>query len=121
MSAGRTIAYIAAAILILFGVLTILGAFSSTGSPTWLISGSLLVGIGFVMIWLVSRRKAASDQPGELVQKIELSGDIELETLKCQNCGGTLSSEHIQVVAGAPMVNCPYCKSAYQLTEEPKW
>ena len=65
--------------------------------------------------------KVSSEEAGSLIQKIELSGEVELETLKCKNCGGTLSSEHIQVVAGAPMVNCPYCQSAYQLTEEPKW
>jgi uncharacterized Zn-finger protein len=29
--------------------------------------------------------------------------------------------DNIQMVAGAPVVNCPYCKTTYQLTEEPKW
>ena len=121
MNAGRIIAYIAAAIFIFFGILFIWGAFSTQGTPGWILIGLIGVAVGFGLIWVVSRRKAGVEEAGSLVQKIELSGDIELETLKCRNCGGTLSSEHIQVVAGAPMVNCPYCKSAYQLTEEPKW
>jgi len=25
------------------------------------------------------------------------------------------------MVAGAPMVTCPYCHTSYQLTEDPKW
>jgi uncharacterized Zn-finger protein len=29
--------------------------------------------------------------------------------------------DNIQMVAGAPVVNCPYCHTTYQLTEEPKW
>jgi len=27
----------------------------------------------------------------------------------------------VEVVAGAPVVTCPYCHTTYQLTEEPKW
>ncbi len=118
MNAGRIIAYIAAAILIFFGVLFIWGAFSPQGSPGWIIVGVISVGAGLGLIWLA--RKRAKEQT-EIIQKIELSGDVNLETLSCQNCGGTLSSENIKMVAGAPVVNCPYCNSSYQLSEEPKW
>ena len=27
----------------------------------------------------------------------------------------------IKLVAGAPVVTCPFCGTTYQLTEEPKW
>ena len=118
MSAGRIIGYIAAAILIFFGVLFIWGAFSPDGSPGWIIVGVISVGAGLGLIWLAGRR--AKEQT-ELIQKIELSGDVNLETLSCQNCGGALSSDNITMVAGAPVVNCPYCNSSYQLSEEPKW
>ncbi|MDF1499467.1 MAG: hypothetical protein P1P76_03245 [Anaerolineales bacterium] len=118
MSAGRIIAYIAAAILIFFGVLFVWGAFSPDGSPGWIIVGVISIGIGLGLIWLARRREK---QETEIIQKIELSGDINLETLTCQNCGGALSSENVRMVAGAPVVNCPYCNSSYQLSEEPKW
>jgi len=122
MSAIRVIAYIAAAILIFFGVLFIWGAFSPQGSPGWILIGAISVAIGFGLIVLAGvfgRREAAAKQ--ELIQKIELSGDINLEKLTCRNCGGALSSDNIKMVAGAPVVMCPYCGTSYQLTEEPKW
>lgn len=123
MSAGRIIAYLAAAVLLFFGVLFIWGAFSpqATGAAGgWILLGLLQVGIAFVLIWLASRRRAAAGQ-AEIVQKIELSGDINLESLSCRNCGGALTAENIKMVAGAPVVSCPYCNTSYQLAEEPKW
>ena len=53
MKTLRILAYIAAAILILFGVLFILGAFSpqSDNRGGWLLTGFILVGVGFVLIF----------------------------------------------------------------------
>ncbi len=119
MKAGKIIAYVAAAILIFFGVLFIWATFSPQGSIGWLVIGVISVGAGFVLIWFASRRSAADST--EIIQKIELSGDINLESLRCQNCGGALTSKDIHMLAGAPVVNCPYCGTSYQLTEEPKW
>jgi Na+/melibiose symporter-like transporter len=119
MSAGRTIAYIAAAILIFFGVMFIYATFSPSGQIAWLIIGLISVFIGFGLIWLASRQ--AKREKTELIQRIELSGDVILESLTCQNCGGTLSADNIKMLAGAPVVSCPYCNASYQLSEEPKW
>ena len=116
---GKTVGYIAAAILILFGVLVVVGATSETGSIGWIPGGVILIGLGLGMIWLIGRQ--AKSESTELIQKIELSGDINLETLSCQSCGGALSPDNIKMVAGAPVVTCPYCDSTYQLSEEPKW
>jgi hypothetical protein len=122
MSVGKVIAYIGAAILIFFGVLFIWGAFGSNPQPGWIVVGLISVGIGFGLIWLASRRKPAGEAEGEEVTyKLDLSGDINLESLKCKSCGGTLSAENVKMVAGAPWVTCPYCGVIYQLTEEPKW
>ncbi|OGO16520.1 MAG: hypothetical protein A2Y93_06085 [Chloroflexi bacterium RBG_13_68_17] len=125
MSAGRIIAYLAAAILLLFGVLFIVAATSAEAQSTgqtglWMLVGVFLIGIAFVLIWLASRRRGEAGQV-EIVQKIDLSGDINLERLTCRNCGGALSADNIKMVAGAPVVNCPYCNTSYQLSEEPKW
>jgi len=78
----------------------------------------LFFGGGAGLIYLAMR-----GQKTEIVQelKIDLPGDTQLEEMKCRSCGGTLTSDNIKLVSGAPMVNCPYCNSAYQLTEEPKW
>ena len=118
----KIIAYIAAAILIFFGVLFIWGAFSPNGSPGWIVIGLISVGIGFGLIWFAGRKKPGTGTGDQNVTlKIDLPGNVNLETLKCKSCGGTLTMDNIQMVAGAPVVNCPYCKTTYQLTEEPKW
>jgi hypothetical protein len=121
MSVGRIIAYLAAALLFIFGGLFILGAFSPDGSPNWIFTGLILVGMSFGLIWLASRLGRAQAAKTEIVQKIELSGDINLESLSCRNCGGALTADNIKMVAGAPVVSCPYCNTSYQLAEEPKW
>ena len=120
MTAGRIIAYIAAAILIFFGVLFIYGAFSPEGSPGWIPIGLISLAAGFVLIWLAGRAKSGAEKQ-EIVQRIELSGDVSLEKMTCRNCGGALSSENVKVVAGAAVVHCPYCGTSYQLEEAPKW
>jgi hypothetical protein len=120
MSAGRIIAYLAAAILIFFGVLFVWGAFSPQGSPGWIPIGLLSIGAGFILIWLVGRRAAEAGKQ-EIIQRIELSGDVSLEKMTCRNCGGALSTDNVKVVAGAAVVHCPFCGTSYQLEEAPKW
>ena len=120
MSAIRIIAYIAAAILIFFGILFIWGAFSPQGSPGWIVIGLISVAIGFGLIWLGGRLKVQAGTEN-VTLKVDLPADVNLDTLKCENCGGPLSPDDIQMVAGAPVVICPYCHTTYQLTEEPKW
>jgi hypothetical protein len=120
MSAGKIIAYVFAAILIFFGVLFIWGAFGAEGQIGWIVVGIITVAIGFGLIWFASRQQKP-DTPTQVTYKVDLSGDVNLESMKCKSCGGTLSSDNVKMVAGAPVVNCPYCGSSYQLTEEPKW
>lgn len=121
MSAGKIIAYISAAVLIFFGVLFIWGSGGQAGGgATWIVIGIVSVAIGFVLIWFASR-KSPSKESQEVTYKLDLSGDVDLDSLKCKSCGGTLSAENIKMVAGAPVVTCPYCHSVYQLTEKPKW
>ena len=120
MTAGKIIAYIAAAILIFFGVLFIWGA--PQGSIMWIPIGLISVGIGFVLIWFASRRKPAAEQADSSVTlNIDLPGNVDLDAFKCQSCGGALTTDNISMVAGAPVVSCPFCGTTYQLTEDPKW
>ncbi len=123
MSAGKKIANIFSAIVIIFGFLSILGAFSPEGNPSWLLTGSILTLFGFGIIWLASRidRKAPDQIQHQTTLKIDLPSDVNVERFKCQDCGAQLAMDEIKMAAGAPLVNCPYCGAAYQLTEEPKW
>ncbi len=119
----RVIGYIAAAILIFFGVLFIWGAFGSTARPEWIAVGAISVLIGFGLIWLAGRKPAAasSSSTPNVSLKLDLPASTRIEQMKCRNCGGSLKAENIKMLAGAPTVECPYCGTTYQLTEEPKW
>lgn len=118
----KLIGYIASAILILFGVLFILSAFSPQGQVGNLLVGVILVVIAFVIIFFLTRKKPAADSnQTNVTLNIDLPGNVNLETMKCKSCGGTLTSDSISLVNGAPMVTCPYCHTQYQITEEPKW
>lgn len=119
MSAGKIIGYIFSAIAIFFGILFIWGAFSPEGQAGWIVIGAISVLIGITLIWLMGRRKPGEEQ--EIKYEIDLGGDVNLESLACQACGGSLSADNVQMVAGAPVVDCPYCGTSYQLTEDPKW
>jgi uncharacterized membrane protein len=115
----KIILYIASAICIFFGVLFIWSAFTPGNSGS-LIIGVITVAIGFGLIYFASRRTAkAGDE--NVTLKIDMPGNVNMDTLKCKSCGGTLAPENITMVAGAPVVTCPYCHTTYQLTEEPKW
>jgi uncharacterized Zn-finger protein len=121
--AGRIIGYVVAGILILFGVLYLwsIPAAGSSQIVSRLIVGGVSLAIGVVIIWVVRTRGPAPIQ--QITQQVELDmpGDVNVEKLKCQSCGAELSKDSVSLVKGAVMINCPYCGSTYQLTEEPKW
>lgn len=116
----KIIAYILAGILILFGILFIWAAFGPAFNPGWFITGVVTVGIGLVLIWFGSRQKPAQ-QNDNVTVNIDLPANINLESFQCKNCGGALTTDNVKLVAGAPVVTCPYCNTSYQLSEEPKW
>lgn len=122
MRAGRIIAFITAGVFIIFAFLFILGAFSPEGSPSWVIVGIVGLIIGFALIFLGTRLRPA-EEPGEQVVnlQVDLPGKVGMDTIKCESCGGPITSEDVKMIAGAPVVECPHCSTTYQLTEEPKW
>lgn len=134
MTTGRTLTYIAAVVIILFGVAALFfglifvwGSTSASAQSGWLTRGIIsalfglaLIGGGAYLISLAGRGKMGA--PTENVTlKVDLPANVNLETLKCKSCGGSLTMDNITMVAGAPVVNCPYCHTTYQLTEDPKW
>ncbi|PWB50889.1 MAG: hypothetical protein C3F13_15385 [Anaerolineales bacterium] len=134
MSTGRTLSYVAAVLLILIGVVSLFigiifiwGSASANAQPGWvaigLVSaaiGIVLIGGGAYLISLAGRGKMGAPTQN-VTYKVDLPANVSMDTLKCKSCGGSLTMDNITMVAGAPVVNCPYCHSTYQLTEEPKW
>jgi len=111
---------IIAGILLIFAVLFILAAFSAQGGGAGsIIVGVILAAIAFGIIWFVGRQPKT--ETTNVTVNVELPGNVSMDTLKCKSCGGTLSPKDVNLVAGAPVVTCPYCNTTYQLTEEPKW
>ncbi|MBS3753954.1 MAG: hypothetical protein KGY46_11300, partial [Anaerolineales bacterium] len=92
MSAGKIIGYIFAAILIVIGLLFIIATFSEDGKISYLLTGSILVLTGFGIIWFAGRKKDTETE--EVTMNIDLSGDVDLDTLSCKSCGGQLDSEN---------------------------
>jgi hypothetical protein len=116
----KIISNIAAAILLFFGVLFVLSAFGANGQPGNIITGVVLAGIGFVLIYLATRKPKVIP-PTQVNVSVDLPGGVQMQEIKCKSCGAVLPADAIKIVAGAPMVSCPYCNTAYQMTEEPKW
>ena len=130
--ASKTLLYIGAGILFLigvclfgYGVFSVIGSTSAQGSSNWLnfglgfgCVGALFLAAGAGLVYAAQRGTKT-----EVVQevKIDLPGQTKIEEMKCRSCGGTLKAENIKMIAGAPTVQCPYCGTTYQLTEEPKW
>jgi len=112
----KLIAYPLAGVLGLLGLVFVVGAQGQwmrvvVGVVLWLAAAALIA------LALMRPRQMTTT----VVQKIDLSGDVNLEELTCRACGGTLGKESVTVRAGAVFINCQYCGASYQLEEEPKW
>ena len=128
---GKAMLYIGAAILFLIGLVLLFFGFvyftaavSAGGSTT---TGAILGVLAIIFIaggaGLVygAMRGQKTEVIQQVTMKVDLPGETKISQVNCRNCGGTLKPENIKMVAGAPMVECPYCGTTYQLTEEPKW
>jgi hypothetical protein len=118
MKSAKTILFVLSAGFLIFSFLFILAGFSLARN---FVTGIILAGIGFGLIFLASRIKTEPDLPDIVNVNVDLPGNVSMDTLKCRSCGGTLAPKDVKLVAGAPVVTCPYCGTTYQLTEEPKW
>jgi len=112
----KIIAYPLAALLGLLGLVFLVGA---QGQVMTMVVGVVLMAAAAVLIYLALQRPKQTTHT--VVQKIDLSGDVNLQDMTCRQCGGSLGKDSVAVKAGAVFVNCPYCGAAYQLEEEPKW
>jgi hypothetical protein len=115
--------YIMTAILIFFGVLFLMSARAEyTQNPGGrIITGLVLIAVGILIVVLIRKALPKPAQKIEITQKIDLAGKSLPEQMKCRQCGAPLSKDTVAVKEGAVFINCPYCKSTYQITEEPKW
>lgn len=121
MKAGKIILFILAAFSLIFSFLFFLGSGGQTGGANFIWFALALAVVGFILIFFATRIQPADGNGDNVTVNIDLPGEVGMDTIKCQSCGGVLTQKDIQLVAGAPVVTCPYCGTTYQLTEEPKW
>lgn len=120
MKAVKVIALLLAILCFFLGLFFIGAAFADkTKLTARLITGGMILLVSVVM-FLLSKMKM-EQVTHTYRQQIDLSGDVDLEKLKCKACAGTLSDKNITVKAGAVIVNCPYCGTSYHIEEAPKW
>jgi hypothetical protein len=75
--------------------------------------------VGAFLAW--RRMQPKPEQKVTIRQEVELTGDVDLASLKCQQCNATLNKSAVTVKEGAIFVSCPHCGATYQMVEEPKW
>ena len=115
-NAMEIVTYLIAAVVAFFGLMFVVG---SQGQIIRIVVGIILFAAAGVLVYLTRVRPKHEEITN--VQKIDLTGDVHLEQMKCQSCGGALSKENLVVKAGAIFVVCPYCGASYQIEEAPKW
>jgi hypothetical protein len=112
----RVVAY---GIAILVGFLGTMFLVGSQGQVLRIVVGIVLI-MGAIAIFYLSRIQPGTST-ATTVQKIDLSGDINLEEIRCQSCNAPLDKDDLEVKAGAIFVECSHCGATYQIEEEPKW
>jgi hypothetical protein len=122
---GAVILLLLAAAGICVGGFILLGAAGGAQGVTGIGSGGIVLGaialVAGIALVVIAARKTKQETAQNITLKVDLPGETKIEQMKCRSCGGSLTADNIKLVNGAPMVNCPYCNTVYQLTEEPKW
>ncbi len=126
--------YVGAVILFLMSACGIgIGGFiylgSTAGHPEWVpmatglmcFGGLALIGGIGAIVFAVRKTGQEAAATQNVTLKVDLPGQTTIEQMKCKSCGGAITSNDIKMMAGAPVVTCPFCGTTYQLTEEPKW
>ena len=115
MKASRILGYALAAFLLIIGLLF---AWASSVRYTSSRLGVALLSVAssLIILYLLQRSK-----PTEIVQRVEVSGPIKPQEIRCPYCSAPLDLELVRVVDGVPTIKCPYCGRSFEVTEEPKW
>ena len=131
---GKTFAFIGAGVLFLiglcllgYGAIMVVGSTNASQNSSWLPFGIGFACVGLIffaggggLIWL-GMRGQKTEVVQQVTMQVDLPGETKVSQMKCQSCGGPITSNDVKMMAGAPVVTCPYCQATYNLTEEPKW
>ncbi len=114
----RIVASLLAAVVGLLGLVFLIGAQGQIGT---MVLGVILLIASGAIVYLMLLRPQVQQVQQTVVQKIDLSGDVNLERLTCQACNAPLTKDAISLKEGAIMVTCPSCGTTYQIEEKAKY
>ena len=109
----EVIGYIVSAILLFFAVIFL---WASSFLPMRLAISAFLFIATFGILYYIRRQK-----PTQIIQKLELPGQIKVQPIRCPNCGASLDINQTKIIDGVPSIQCSYCGHTFEVTEEPKW
>lgn len=112
----KILSYVLAVPLGLLGLLFVVAA-GQGNSVARIVIGLILIAAAVGMMVMARLKPALQIQ--EI--KVELPGDVSLESLTCRQCGANLSDTSVTLAGGALVVHCEYCDAQYQMEEAPKW
>ena len=113
------LALVALAVVVgVLGVVFIVAAGAGNPVPRIAVGVVLLAAAGAIG-WI--GRPQSIEVHQTVTQKVELSGDVKAEQLKCEQCGAPVTPDSVKVRAGGIFVECKHCGTSYQLEEAPKW
>jgi DNA-directed RNA polymerase subunit RPC12/RpoP len=101
--------------VVILSFFAIIFAFATNYWPTGLIVSAMLFLVCFGITYFMSKK------PKTIVQKLEVSGQMQAVSIKCPNCSASVDAKQIKIVSGVPYATCPYCGNTFQVAEEPKW
>lgn len=102
-------------ILFFFGIVF---ALASAYAPMRLAVSAILFIAGFGVI---ATLYIFTKKPSEIIQRVELSGEMKAVSIKCPNCGASIPPDKIKIVDGVPYAICSYCGHTVEVAEDPKW
>lgn len=115
----KLIALVLSVGLVMLGLVFLVASGAGNTISRLLVGAVMIAAAAFLLVSV--RRTAARGGSEAPAQRIDLSGDVRLEQMKCARCGGSLSAQNVSVKAGAVFISCPYCRSEYQIEEKPRW
>ena len=112
-------------------VVMILGILAAVAAPRFLDTSATATDNGIKQSLAVVRdaielfaAENGGDLPGADGTEATFKSDIDpylRGNATFPTCPVGAKDDGVKMVAGAPMVDCPYCGAAYQLSEDPKW
>ena len=114
----KLIAYGLAVVLGLAGLFWLYAAGQANFVPRT-VAGVICLGAAMALLMLARMQPIQHKHVHEM--KVDMTGDVSLQQIQCNQCGGELSAKSVEMAEGAVFVKCEYCGAQYQMEEEAKW